>query len=124
MFSSAGADHTAPGSSLLGAVQPTLLDHTRLQPLRDHSPGGERAEHGEDVVVGDPVECPGQICVQRPQPFRAPALDDLVDRLDRVMAATAGPESVGLRLEPRLPLGLQRAEHPRLLHAVNDDRNP
>ena len=66
-----GADHTALRSSLLGAVQPTLLDHARLQPLRDHSPGGERAEHGQDVVVGDAVERPGQICVQHPQSFRA-----------------------------------------------------
>ena len=37
--------HTALRGSLLGAVKPTVLDHTRLQPLRDHSPGGERAEH-------------------------------------------------------------------------------
>jgi hypothetical protein len=101
-------DHTALRSSLLGAVQPSLLDHARLQPLPDHPPRGERAEHGQDVVVGDAVERPSQICVQRPQAFRASALDDLVDRLDRVMAAAAGPESVGPRLEPCLPLGLQR----------------
>ncbi|MBV9918468.1 MAG: recombinase family protein [Solirubrobacterales bacterium] len=55
--------HTALGSSLLGAVQPALLDHARLQPLRDHPPGGERAELAEDVVVRDAVERPGQICV-------------------------------------------------------------
>ena len=106
------ADHTALRSSLLGAVQPTLLDHARLQPLRDHSPGGERAEHGQNVVVGDAVERPGQVCVQRPQASRASALDDLVDGLDRVMAAAAGPKPVGPRLEPRLPLGLQRSRRP------------
>jgi site-specific DNA recombinase len=55
--------HTALGSSLLGAVQPTLLEHARLQPLRDHPPGGERAELAQDVVVRDAVERPGQICV-------------------------------------------------------------
>ena len=57
-----GADHPALRSSLLGAGQSTVLDHARLQPLPDHSPGGERAEHGQKVVVGDPVERrrPGQ----------------------------------------------------------------
>ena len=73
-------------------MQPTLLDHARLQPLPDHSPGGERAEHGQDVVVGDAVERPGQIGVQSPQPFRASALDDLEAGLDRVMAAAARPK--------------------------------
>jgi hypothetical protein len=66
---------------------------------------------------------PGQVCVQNPPPSRAWALDDLVDRLDRVVAAAAGPKPVGLRLEPGLPLGFQRVERTRLVHAVNDDRN-
>jgi hypothetical protein len=99
-------DDTALRNPVLGAVKPALLDHARLQPLRDHPPGGERAEHAEDVVVGEPVERLGQIRVQRPQPPRASALDDLIDGLDRVVAAAAGPESIGLRLEPGLPLGL------------------
>ena len=42
----------------------------------------------------------GQIGVQRPQAFRASALDDLVDGLDRVVAAAARPKPVGPRLEP------------------------
>ena len=112
--------HAALRSSLLGAMQPTLLDHARLQPLPDHPPGGERAEHGQKVVVGDAVERPGQICVQNPLSFRALALDDLVDRLDRVMAATSGPEPEGPRLEPRRPLGFQRVDHSCLMHAIND----
>ena len=49
-------DYTALGGSLLGARQPPLLDHARLQPLLDHPPRGERAEHGQNVVVGDAVE--------------------------------------------------------------------
>ena len=48
--------YPALGSSLLGAGQSTVLDHARLQPLLDHSPGGERAEHRQKVLVGDPVE--------------------------------------------------------------------
>ena len=101
-------------------MQPTLLDHARLQPLPDHPPGGERAEHGQNVVVGDAVERPGQICVQNPRPLRASALGDLEAGLDRVMAAAAGPESVGLRLEPRLPLGLQRVDDPCLMTPIGD----
>ena len=62
----------------------------------------------KDVIVADPVKRPGQIRVQHPQSSWGSALGDLKDRLDRVMAATARPKSVGPRLEPRLPLGLQR----------------
>ena len=109
------ADHTALRNTVLGAMQPTLLDHASLQPLPDHSPGGERADHGLNVIVGDAVERPGQIRVQHPQSLRALALGDLVDGLDRVMAAAAGPEPIGLRLEPRLPLGLQRVDDPCLM---------
>ena len=38
------------------------------------------------------------------------------DGLDRVVAATARPKSVGLRLEPRLPLGFQRVDDPAWRH--------
>ena len=58
-----------------------------------------------------------------PTPLRAVALGGLVDRLDRVMAAAAGPKPIGLRLEPRLPLRLQRVERPRLARAVKDHGN-
>jgi site-specific DNA recombinase len=50
------SDHPALRSSLLGAGQPTVLDHARLQPRADHSPGGEGAEHRHQVVVTDPVK--------------------------------------------------------------------
>ena len=43
------------------------------------------------------------------------ALDDLEDRLDRVVATAARPEPVGPRLEPRLPLGFQRVDDPCLV---------
>ena len=118
------ADHTALRSSLLGAVQPTVLDHASLQPLRDHSPRGERAEHRQNVVVGDAVERPCEVCVQRPQPLRVLALGGVEDRFDRVLAAAAGPESVGPRLEPRFPLGLQRAHDPCLMAAIENHGNP
>ena len=117
------ADHTALRNAVLGAVQPALLDHARLQPLRNHSPGGERAEHGQDVVVRELVECLCQIGVQRPQAVRASALDDLVDGLDRVVAAAARPKPVGPRLEPGLPLGLQRVDDTCLVAPVGDHGN-
>jgi site-specific DNA recombinase len=116
-------DHTALRNTILGAMHPALLDHASLQPRPDHSPGGERAELVEDVVVGDQVERRCQIRVQRPQPPRALALGGLVDGLDRVLTAAARPEPVGLRLEPRLPLGLQRGHDPRLMHAVENHRD-
>jgi hypothetical protein len=118
------ADYTALGNAVLGAVQPTLFDHAGLQPRSDHSLGGERAEHRLNVVVSDEVERPGQVCVQRPEACRALALDDLIDSLDRVMTATSGSKSIGLRLKPRLPLGLQRVDDPRLVAPVDDHRNP
>ena len=71
----------------------------------------------------DAVECRRQIRVKSPEPFRVPSLDYLVNRLDRVVAATAGPEAVGLRLEPCLPFGLQCVFHPCLQHAISYHRN-
>ena len=71
----------------------------------------------------DPVERRRQIRVKRPPPGRAGALAHLVDGLDRVMAATAGPEPVRPRLEPCLPLWLQRVRRQRLQRPVGDHRN-
>jgi hypothetical protein len=51
------------------------------------------------------------------------ALACLVDGLDRVMAATAGPEAIRPRLEPCLPLRLQGAGHACLPRAVSDHRD-
>ena len=104
------ADHPALGSSLLGRGEPAVLDHPRLQPSGDQFPGRERAELAEQVMMVDPVERRRQVRVEYPPPGRVGALADLVDGLDRVMAATAGPEPVGPRLEPGLPLGLQRVD--------------
>ncbi len=118
------ADHTALRSSLLGAMQPALLDHASLQPLPDHPPRGKRAKLAEDMEVGDAVKRLCQVGVQHPPPFRALALNGLVDHLDRVVAAAPGPKPIGPRLEPRLPLGLQRVPHPRLMHAVENHGNP
>ena len=74
----------------------------------------------------DPVERRCQVRVEHPPPSRAraiAALGCLEDSLDRVMAAAAGPEAIRPRLEPRLPLWLQRIGRPRLLRAVGDDRD-
>ena len=107
------ADHPALRSSLLGRGEPAVLDHARLQPLRDQSPGGERAELRRAGGRGRCGRTPP------PGPRRAPTaawallpLQRRVDRLDRVVAAAARPEPVGPRLEPRLPLGLQRVDAP------------
>ena len=116
--------HAALRSSFLGAVQPTVLDHPGSQPGPDHFPGGERADHGHDVGVADAVKRPGQISVQHPLALRAFALDDLIDGLDRVMAATAGPKSIGLRLKCGLPFRFQRVRDPCLKGAVHDHRDP
>ena len=74
----------------------------------------------KDVGMVDPVERRRQIRVQHPPPLRALAVGGHVDHCDRVMAATAGPKPIRPRLEPRLPLGLQRAHDTCLLHAIND----
>ena len=39
------------------------------------------------------------------------------------MASTARPKPVGLRLKPRLPLGLQRTDHTCLMAPINDHGN-
>ncbi len=70
--------------------------------------------------MGDPVERPSQIRVQHPPAFRAFAPRGPVDRADRVMAATARPEPIGPRLEPRLPLGLQRVHDPSPMSPVEN----
>jgi site-specific DNA recombinase len=116
--------HAALRSSLLGAVQPTVLDHTRPQPLSDHSPGGKRPELIEDVAVGDSVKRPGQVGVQNPEAFRALALDDLIDGLDRVVAATARSKPIGLGLKPCFPLGFQRIDDPGLMSPVENHGDP
>src|SRR5260370_24837871 len=45
------------------------------------------------------------------------------DGLDGVVGATAGTKPIGSRLEPGLPLGLQRADYLRLAHAVDHHGN-
>ena len=121
-----GRDHPALGGSLPGRGEPAVFDHARRQPPGDQLPGRERAELAEEMVVVDPVECRCQVRVEHPHPARAravAALACLEDGLDRVMAATAGPEAIRPRLEPCLPLGFRRTGHARLLRAVRDHRD-
>ena len=52
----AGAAHPALWDSLPGRGEPAVLQHARLEPLADQSPGGEGSQRGEDVLVAEPVE--------------------------------------------------------------------
>ena len=67
---------------------------------------------------------PTEVRVQHPQPLRGLAARGGVDGHDRVVAAPARPEPVGLRLEPGLPLGLQRVHRQGLKRPVGDHGNP
>jgi hypothetical protein len=118
-----GADHPPLGSPLQRRGELPLVHHPGLQPCPDRSPCREGPEAGQKLVVIDVVERPGQIGVEDPPTFRALAAQCHEDVLDRIVAAAPRPESVGSRLEARLPLGLQRILHACLLHAVRDDRN-
>ena len=72
----------------------------------------------------DPVERRLQVRVQHPHPATCRPACGHIDGLDRVLTATAGPKSIGPRLEPGLPLGLQRIGDNTLIGAVADHRNP
>jgi hypothetical protein len=76
-------------SSLLGRGEPTVLDHTRLEPAGDESPGWERAELAEQVIMINAVERRRQVSVERPPPPGVRAPGDVEDGVDRVVAATA-----------------------------------
>jgi hypothetical protein len=69
----------------------TIFDHARFQPATNHSPSGKRPELTEHEIMVDVVECRFQVRVENPLPFRVFALDDLVYRLDRIVASTARP---------------------------------
>ena len=118
------ADHPALRSSLLGRGEPALLDHAGLQPSARSVPWRGTCRAGRADGRGR--------CGRTPLsgPRRGPtaawtgsALQRPVDRLDRVVTATSGPEPVRSRLEPGLPLRLQRVGDPGLLHPVDDHRN-
>jgi hypothetical protein len=70
------------------------------------------------------VECRFQIGVERPQALRVGAARYRVDGHDRVVAAPARSEAVRLRLEPGLPLRLQRVDRQGLKAPIRDHRNP
>ena len=60
------------------------------------------------MIMIDAVERRGQVRVQRPHAPGRRAFARVVDRRDRVLAATARPEPIRSGLEPGLPLRLQR----------------
>ena len=94
------AGHPALWGALAGRGENSVLDHARFQPLAHQAPCGEGAQRREDVIVAEPVERRLEVGVQCPHPLRGPAARGGVDGHDRVVAAPAGPEPVGFRLEP------------------------
>ena len=118
-------DPTPLWSSLLGRRKSlSPLEHPGGEPRLDHVPGRERPESVQQPVVIDLVERRGQIGVQRPHPLGPRAFAGVVDRADRVVAATSRTEPVGAGFEPGLPLRFQRGADPALVAAVRDHRNP
>lgn len=101
-----------------------VAEYPAVQPVPDQTPGGECSESGKKVVVIDSVECRCQVRVEYPLPVRVAALAGQKDRLDRIVAASARPVSVGSRLEPRLLLRLQRVERDSLQSSVGNHWNP
>ena len=70
-----GRDHPALRRSLLRRSKPfPRLKHPRFQPSGNHPPAGETADGSQQAAVVDPVECRGQVRVQRPHPFGVRAL--------------------------------------------------
>src|SRR6185437_4904212 len=118
------ADDAALGSSLFSGREPlSSLEHPCLQPPGDHVPGGEAAELLQEEVVADLVECRRQVRVEDPCPLRV-ALERVIERLGRVLAAASRPEPVRSGLEPGLPLRLQRILDPRLMAPVQKHGYP
>ena len=115
--------HPALRASPLGRGEAALVEHARLQPLLDPSPGGEGAELGEQGGVLDPVERGGQVGIQRPQALAGRAPCGHEDGLHRVLARAARPEPIRSGLKPGLPLGLQRRRRQGLQPPVGDHRN-
>src|SRR5690606_16471849 len=103
--------------------EPATVDHTRLQPPTNVLPRGETSELVEELDMVDAVERRCQVIIENPHPLGPDALAGGEDRLDRVMTATAGSESIGSRLDPGLPLRLQRTEHDRQQRAIGHHRN-
>jgi hypothetical protein len=71
----------------------------------------------------DAVECRRQVRVKYPCAARVLPLSRLIDGLDRIMAATARPESIGSRFEPCFPLGFQRVDGQSLKASVGNHGN-
>ena len=109
--------------SSVGANRPRSITPA-FSHLRDQSPRGERAratragDHDRFGRMPPPGPRPAPTAAGRCVPSHGHE-----DRLDRVVAATARPESVRPRLEPGLPLGFQRAERQRLKAPVRDHGN-
>src|SRR6266851_864471 len=118
-----GRNNTALGSSLPGRREPFPgLENPCLQPPGNHPPRGETAEHFQQVLVADLVECACQISVKNPHPPGFP-VQGVVQGFYRVVTAAARPEPVGPGLEPGLPLGLQRITYPCLMAPIRKNRN-
>ena len=116
-------NNTALGSSLPGRREPFPgLENPCLKPPGDHPLRRETADHLQQMLVADLVECACQVRVKNPHPPGLPA-QGVEKRFYRVVAAAARPEPIGPGLEPGLPLGLQRITYPRLVAPIRNNRN-
>ena len=98
-----GRAHPALRSSLPGRREPFPgLENPCLQPPGDHLPRGETAEHFQQALVADLVECACQISVKNPYPAGFP-VQGIEQGFYRVMAAAARPEPIRPGLESGLP---------------------
>jgi len=105
------------GASLPSSIAPAF-SHPAIRSL-----AGEGAELAQDVTVVGVVERGLEVRVQCPPSLGAAARHGPEDGRDGVVAAASGPEAVAPRLEPGLPLGLQRAHRHGLKRPIGDHGN-
>lgn len=115
--------HPALWSSLHRRNEPTGIDRSCCEPLRDLFPGWEPAERLKKEAMVDTVERRGQISIEDPPSLRVGTLQRQIDHCDRVLAATTRPKAIRLRFESCFPLRFQRVENPCLEHPVDNDRD-
>jgi len=89
-----GRTHPTLRGPLVGGGESALLDHASSQPSGDKPPCGEGAQMCQQPLMIDAVERCRQVRVEYPLTLGPAALERPVDRFDRVVTATPGPEPV------------------------------
>src|SRR3954465_8631890 len=91
------------------------FDHSRFEPSADR--GGEDRQFLQEPFLVDVVKASTDVRVK--YPFAAPLMGhSRMDGSDGVHRAASRPETVGVRLEARLPFGFQGRFDDRLHHPV------